>query len=164
MLLSFAVGIFVMFLIHLNDNVKPDIKKETKKVEKQSSSNKHIEPTFEFYTLLPETEIIVEQVEAPEKIIITSTAPKKEVTKSEDKIAYLLQAGSFRNSSDAEERKVLLAFLGIESKIQKVTIDNKDTWHRIQIGPLRGREKADEVKKQLQKNKIDSLLVRVKHG
>jgi len=59
---------------------------------------------------------------------------------------------------------VLLAFLGIESKIQKVTIDNKDTWHRIQIGPLRGREKADEVKKQLQKNKIDSLLVRVKHG
>jgi cell division protein FtsN len=54
--------------------------------------------------------------------------------------------------------------LGIESKVQTVTIDSKETWHRVQVGPIAGRDKADALQKQLRENDIDSLLMRAKHG
>ena len=60
--------------------------------------------------------------------------------------------------------KAKLAFLGVESRVQTVTIDNKDTWHRVQIGPVLGRDKADALQKQLKQNSIDSLLMRAKNG
>ena len=84
--------------------------------------------------------------------------------KQADKTSYMVQVGSFRKSSDADAFKAKLAFLGIESKVQTVTIDNKDTWHRVHIGPIVGRDKADALQKQLKQNDIDSLLMRAKHG
>jgi len=162
MFLSFAVGLFVMFLIHLNDNVEPQASHSSSTEQAKKPSNT-IEPTFEFYTLLPEMEVVVNSSPRPQSQ--TSQQEKKpEISSKEDKNTYLLQVGSFRKLSDADGFKAKLAFLGIESKVQTVTIDNKDTWHRVQVGPIIGRVKADAVKTQLKKNKIDSLLVRTKHG
>jgi len=162
MLISFLVGIFVMFLVHLNDNVAPEQnnKSAKKQIEKKS---KAVEPTFEFYSLLPEMEVVVER---PKRAVVTSPSQQKTSKEqlSKDEVRYLLQVGSFRKSADADAYKAKLAFLGIESKVQTVTIDNKDTWHRVQVGPIIGRKKADAVKNQLLKNKIDSLLVRAKNG
>ena len=162
MLISFLVGIFVMFLIHLNDNVTPEQtnnKSAKSPAEKKSTA---VEPTFEFYSLLPEMEVVVER---PKQAVVTSPAEQKTIIQpNKDEIRYLLQVGSFRKSADADSYKAKLAFLGIESKVQTVTIDNKDTWHRVQVGPIIGRKKADAVKNQLQKNKIDSLLVRAKNS
>lgn len=160
MFISFAVGAFVMFLVHLNDNVTPEQHgKQAIKIEKKS---KAVEPTFEFYSLLPEMEIVVD--DRPKKMVNTSPTKQLESNNKSDDAHYLLQVGSFRNLSDADGFKARLAFLGIESKVQTVTIDNKDTWHRVQVGPFIGRQKVDKVKRQLKQNQIDSLLVRVKRG
>jgi len=165
MLISFLVGLFVMFLVHLNDNVTPDQSAQKQAKTKTEKKSKAIEPTFEFYSLLPEMEVVVER---PKRAVVTSPAQQKTtketINKPNDDTRYLLQVGSFRKSADADAYKAKLAFLGIESKVQTVTIDNKDTWHRVQVGPILGRKKADTIKNQLRKNKIDSLLVRVKHG
>jgi len=163
MLISFLVGLFVMFLVHLNDNVAPEKSTNTAKAPSEKKS-KSVEPTFEFYSLLPEMEEVVER---PKQAIVTSptqTTAKEQSKNNKEAVRYLLQVGSFRKSTDADAYKAKLAFLGIESKVQTVTIDNKDTWHRVQVGPIIGRKKADAVKSQLQKNKIDSLLVRAKSG
>ncbi|NQY27756.1 MAG: SPOR domain-containing protein [Piscirickettsiaceae bacterium] len=152
-----------MFLIHLNDNVPADSGSGTdKKIEIKS---KGIEPTFDFYTLLPEMEVLVNKPKNNQKPIVTSP-PKQQATptKQADKISYMVQVGSFKKSSDADAFKAKLAFLGIESKVQTVTIDNKDTWHRVQIGPIIGRDKADSLQKNLKQNDIDSLLMRAKHS
>jgi len=164
MLISFLVGLFVMFLVHLNDNVTPEDDNNKSAKTQAEKKSKAIEPTFEFYSLLPEMEVVVER---PQQAVVTSPTQQKttkETKNSKDEIRYLLQVGSFRKSADADAYKAKLAFLGIESKVQTVTIDNKDTWHRVQVGPIIGRKKADAVKSQLQKNKIDSLLVRAKNG
>jgi len=162
MFLSFAVGLFVMFLIHLKDDVVPEKTGHQAKVEKKS---KAIEPTFEFYSLLPETEVVVDEPKLSKKIIVTAPVQaEKNKKNSVNKVKYMLQVGSFRKLSDADAHKAKLAFLGIESKVQTVTIDNKDTWHRVQVGPIIGRKKADALKKHLQQNGIDSLLVRAKRG
>jgi cell division protein FtsN len=167
MLLSFAVGVFVMFLLHLKDNVPSDetSKKQTVQKEKKTGS---VEPTFDFYTLLPEMEVMVENKNKGEQPIVTSPPEqqvKQETTaKAEPAVSYMIQVGSFKKLADADGFRAKLAFLGIESKVQTVTIDNKETWHRVQIGPIVGRDKADALQKQLRENDIDSLLLRAKHG
>lgn len=170
MLLSFAVGAFAMFLIHIKDNVpaeKGSVKEEVKKQVEEKS--KGVEPTFDFYTLLPEMEVVVEEQKKPKKPIVTSSTqkPKKTPAKTssdKDKVDYLLQVGSFKKMADADAFRAKLAFLGVESKIQKVTIDNKETWHRVLVGPIVGLDKADAMQKQLKDNKIDSLIMRAKQG
>lgn len=170
MLISFIVGLFIMFLFHLNDNVTPPAPKKDKPVVKVEKKPNTVEPTFEFYSLLPEMEVVVNDRPTPK--VKPAQKPEKEkpnvtsnpVKKVEDTASYLLQVGSFKKLNDADGFKARLAFLGIESKVQTVTIDNKMTWHRVQVGPITGREKADLVKKQLKQNKIDSLLVRMKRS
>ena len=165
MLISFLVGLFVMFLVHLNDNVTPEQGGNKSAKTTTEKKSKGVEPTFEFYSLLPEMEVVVER---PRQAVVTSPTQQKiskeSINNNKEEIRYLLQVGSFRKSADADAYKAKLAFLGIESKVQTVTIDNKDTWHRVQVGPIIGRKKADAVKNQLLKNKIDSLLVRAKNG
>ncbi len=161
MLLSFAVGAFVMFLFHLKENVPAEQPREEVVVTEQKIKQQ-VEPTFDFYTVLPEMEVVVNTPKQP----MTTSSPPKKASESlpEEKVSYLIQVGSFRNASDADGFKAKLALLGIESKIYKVTIDNKDTWHRVQIGPINGRKKADALQVQLKQNEIKSLLMRAKRG
>lgn len=168
MLLSFAVGAFVMFLLHLKDNVPED--KAGAEVKKQVEQHKQaVEPTFDFYTLLPEMETVVENKNKGEQPVVTAPpekqqAPEQAAPQSAPAESYMIQVGSFKKLADADGFRAKLALLGIESKVQTVTIDSKETWHRVQIGPIAGRKKADALQKQLQENNIDSLLLRAKHS
>jgi cell division protein FtsN len=163
MFISFAVGAFIMFLANINDNPTADVSGE--KQTKEKRDKKAVAPTFEFYTLLPEMEVVVDNNSKNRPTIVTlPTNPTTNPEQSVAKINYLLQVGSFRKASDADAYKAKLAFLGIESKVQKVTINNQDTWHRVQVGPIIGRDKADALQKKLEQNNIDSLLMRAKNG
>lgn len=168
MLLSFAVGAFIMFLLHIKDNVPEDKSGPTETTQKQEK--KGVEPTFDFYTLLPEMEVMVEKKNKGKQPIVTSPPeqsqpqPEAETPAEQPTTSYMIQVGSFKKVADADGFRAKLALLGIESKVQTVTIDNKDTWHRVQIGPITGRDQADAVQKQLRQNDIDSLLLRAKHG
>ncbi|AFJ03106.1 Sporulation domain protein [Methylophaga frappieri] len=174
MLLSFTVGAFVMFLLHIKDNAPTETVASENQAETNSSGG--IEPTFDFYTLLPESEEVVTRPQQPQQAIVTMP-PQSEASVTETAVeaesssqpvpaseSYMIQVGSFKKLSDADGFKAKLAFLGIESRVQTVTIDDKDTWHRVQVGPINGRDRADEVQKQLRNNNIDSLLLRARHG
>ena len=156
--------------------VAPVVKTEEKKPVKQNA----VEPTYDFYTLLPEMEVEVAP-KKPAKAPATPTKPVAEKTAAEllaealereaaelaaeqDPVEYMLQVGSFRQMADADRYRAKLGLLGFESKIQVVTIDNKSTWHRVLVGPIRGRMKADRMKSRLKEANIDALLVRVKKG
>jgi cell division protein FtsN len=173
MLISFAVGVFVMFLLHLKENVPAD--QQQAKTTQQQPKKSSVEPTFDFYTLLPETEVVVEKPKTIANQPIVSSPPEEISAAPEqtqqaaaeppaDAVSYMIQVGSFKKLEDADGFRARLAFLGIESKVQTVTIDNTDTWHRVQVGPVVGRSKADALQKQLRDNNIDSLLLRAKHG
>ena len=168
MIISFMVGGFIMFLVHLKDNVPAE---ESSTPSKQVAENKPkvIEPTFDFYTLLPEMEVVVDKpkptrTQDPKATTAAQKPTETNTPKAVDNTPYTLQVGSFRKAEDADAYKAKLAFLGVESTVQTVTIDNKDTWHRVQVGPIVGRDKADALQKQLKDNKIDSLLMRAKKG
>ena len=167
MLISFAVGAFTVFLIYLNDNVPADGQQQAQSTTKQSQKAS-IEPTFDFYDILPEMEVEVERPAPVKKAEKPQKAPVKQATierpVENTGISYLIQVGSFRNADDADSFKARVALLGIESKVQSVTIDNKDTWHRVLIGPIVGLDKAEALKKRLKKNNIDSFVLRTRRS
>jgi cell division protein FtsN len=74
--------------------------------------------------------------------------------------AYILQAGSFRNHADADRVRALIAMQGVESKIQKVTID-RDTWHRVRVGPITNLQQLEETRSKLRNARIEALVIKV---
>src|SRR2546422_11338450 len=72
---------------------------------------------------------------------------------------YVLQAGSYRNQSDADRVRAQLALQGIDARVQRVAVD-ADVWHRVRIGPVTRPEELKKLRKQLQAAEDDALLIR----
>ena len=114
-------------------------------------------PRYDFFTVLPEMEVVVPEQELSRKADTTGVVSDSSITTAQDQ--YILQAGSFRNATDAEQMKARLALLGSMASVQKVTV-NGQTWHRVRIGPFQGARKADEIRRMLSDNKIDTLVMK----
>lgn len=117
-------------------------------------------PRYDFFTVLPEMEVVVPEQELSRKA--DSPELPSDSTSAEPQDSYILQVGSFRNSADAEQLKARLALLGSVAKVQTVTVDNQ-TWHRVRIGPFSGARKADEMRRMLSDNQIDTLVMKANH-
>ena len=70
--------------------------------------------------------------------------------------------GSFRKHADADRMKARLALLDIPAEIQKVTINNKDTFHRVRSGPYESQGRPNELRTRLRQNNIKSMVIRLK--
>jgi cell division protein FtsN len=126
--------------------------------QQQADVEKPVEKSrFDFYEMLPNFEVVVpeeEQAVAVEAAVVTQP---KEVIKPG---IYVLQAGSFTTHADADRRRAELALQGIESNIQKVTIDDK-TYHRVRIGPTDDLDELNVLRSRLRAAKIDALRIRL---
>lgn len=123
--------------------------------DNKSEESKPKKPRYDFFTVLPEMEVVV-----PEQELSRVAKPETGPTSGGAEDSYVLQVGSFRNSADAEQMKAKLALLGSMASIQTVTV-NEQTWHRVRIGPIRGARQADEKRRMLSDNNIDTLVMKV---
>jgi cell division protein FtsN len=111
------------------------------------------DPQFEFYEMLPKFEVVVPEQDGAARATRSSAPIEKPG-------AYILQAGSFRSSADADRQRALIALQGVESKIVPYTID-KDTWHRVRIGPITNLQRLEETRSKLRQAKIEPLVIPV---
>lgn len=109
---------------------------------------------FDFFKVLPEMEVVI-----PEQELSRRAEPSAETVPGKALDSFVLQAGSFRNAGDAEQMKARLALLGSVANIQTVTV-NDETWHRVRLGPFEGARKADEMRRLLDDNNIDTLVLK----
>ena len=129
-------------------------------------------PQFEFYTILPEMEVVIpdEEITPPKETKAappppTSTSPTKPEPSPRQTAAresYILQMGSFRKFEDADRMKARLALIGIEAEVQKVSINNKDTYHRVRSGPYHSQVELNRARKQASDNNISTLVIKLK--
>ena len=117
------------------------------------------DPRFTFYERLPKDEIIIPQ-EALD-IEVDKNKSKEPLQNIERTGSYVLQAGSFQDFADADRRKAELALLGLESSIQKVSIDKRN-WFRVRIGPYTELELLNDTRQRLRDGEIDVLVIRTK--
>lgn len=116
---------------------------------------------FDFYTLLPEREVIVpNEREAIKPADKPKTAPGQ-ATPAEPEESLFLQVGSFRAAQEADRRRAQIILLGLEAKVESVQA-NGDTWYRVQAGPFTSRDKLSKARNQLSAEGIESLLLKQK--
>ena len=109
--------------------------------------------SYAFYSMLPKFEVVV-----PEKD--KDVRPDARAVPETRSGTYVLQAGSYKNFADADRVRAKLALQGVESKVQKVSVDN-DTWHRIRIGPISNLDELNHLRSVLRKADVDVLVIRV---
>lgn len=138
-----------------------DVEAVTAKGKERSEADTP-KPRFDFYTILPEMEVIVpDPVDEPEpETAAPATAEDMPTTASSVASAsYMLQMGSFRKYADADRLKASLALVGIQAEIQRVSIKDGDIYHRVRSGPY-DRVEVNRLRGKLQQNKINSLVIK----
>jgi cell division protein FtsN len=165
LLAGLAVGLGVAGMIYVKDHrpadmraaVKPDKKKGRAEApypqEGDSAAVEEPAKSYDFYSMLPKFEVVVPEKDRDVKPDIRPAPETRRGT-------YVLQAGSYRNFADADRVRAQLALQGVESKVQKVSVDS-DTWHRIRIGPISNLDELNRMRQLLRKADVDVLVIRV---
>jgi cell division protein FtsN len=169
MLFGLAIGLSVAFAIFMKDR-EADVPVRTA-AQQPASMASSLEPSsqaaapttiapeepaasrFDFYEMLPNFEVII-----PEQETNVSRDTQQEAVVLPG--IYVLQAGSFTKFEDADRRRAQIALQGIESRIQRVTIDDK-TYHRVRIGPTDDLDELNRLRDRLKQAKIDVLRIRL---
>ncbi len=110
-------------------------------------------PKFDFYKILPGSEEPVS-----EKDLKAAAKGKPESSKD----VYFLQAGSFQNPADADNRKAQLAILGLEAAVEPINLPDKGTWYRVRLGPYTRIDEINKMRSTMAANGIDASLVKIK--
>ena len=115
---------------------------------------------YAFYEMLPSYEVVIPREDAA----ASAKAGKATTPEIAEPGQYLIQVGAYKTRDEADRSRASLALLGVESKIEQVTIDQAETWFRVRIGPQASLAKAQEILQRLDDNGIKGMLVKVKAG
>lgn len=132
-------------------------------------------PKFDFYKILPEMEVPVQDWEKEEKEQKADKPDesaakdgKSDTAAATDKPAnaagtgaYVLQIGSYKGYEEADQAKARLAMQGITANIQRVVINGQDVWFRVHVGPLRDANELRAMRLKLQEHKTDFIVLKI---
>lgn len=143
------------------DKVDQGGKGESKSADKAAPDDTQTVTKFDFYTLLPEREVIVPNEREAIKAVAKQKVKPGESAAPAGNEQLLLQVGSFRSAQEAERRRTQIVALKLEAKVESVRA-NGDTWYRVQAGPFTSREQLTKARDQLSAAGIESLLLKQK--
>ncbi|MBB1487980.1 SPOR domain-containing protein [Oceanospirillum sediminis] len=113
----------------------------------EQNSDSEERKRFDFYNLLPQQEVTMEEV--PEY----KSTPRD----AENLPSYMLQVGSFKSRADAERFSEGLK----RKKYSPVIAESSNGWHRVRIGPFKGRRELNKAQNDMSRSGIQSLLIRL---
>ena len=128
------------------------IKLTPKNINKALDKKGVIEPkdSFDFYTLLPDSEVTPVQVDA---YISTPKDPQK-------KTNILLQAGSFRKLAEANRLRAELILINMNNVVVEKTVSSTGSvWYRVRIGPFSNRSTLNKAEDLLAQQSIESIRI-----
>lgn len=131
----------------MKSDVKPDAKQSTTTSGKDSAKadNK------------TESKAPVVERPTPEK---AAADKSQKADNTDEKFTYYLQAGAFREQTDAENTRARLALLGFSANIAERQSDN-GTLYRVRIGPFTQLETMNRMRGKLTDNGVDVAVIRV---
>lgn len=151
-------GLFLAFLYSLTTSdrgesteiavVEKQAKKPSKPESKPTAATAKAKPKFEFYDMLPESEIEVS----------TDSLPAKKA----QRFLYIMQAGSFTDPDDADRRRAEILLLGLQARIEESKTAERTSRYRVYVGPFNDRGSMNKARAQLSNNAIETLLLKRK--
>lgn len=82
-------------------------------------------------------------------------------TAGDDNARYILQAGAFQASGDAEALKAKIAFLGLSARVESAQIGG-NTVYRVRMGPYGSATELAEAKRKLAGGGLPAVAVKAK--
>lgn len=164
--IGLIIGLFVAFLVYLDDLDRPP----SAAVESAGGDDSAAagdepadtdKPRFEFYSILPDLEVIVPDAPPPDGDVADGADDDATSTAIDPDGTYFLQVGSFRKSEQADRMKAKVLLLGLDVEIQSVNVSG-ERWHRVRIGPYSSQSKLGAAQRRLRENDIDYLVLREK--
>jgi cell division protein FtsN len=146
--LGLIIALFVAFVLFLDQKIVKTTRHPVASEKQQTQDNK---PIFDFYTVLPER-----AVDIPEPDLSNSKPNGKAAGTGDNKVQFILQAGSFLKQADAEKVKAELAFLGLQSVVSPADV-NGVMHYRVELGPYVDDGSYSQVKNLLIENRIDYI-------
>jgi len=92
---------------------------------------------------------------SPDAPTATAAAP------ADDNTRYLLQAGAFQASGQAEEMKAKIAMLGLGARVESASIGGK-TVYRVRMGPYGTASDLADAKRKLSSGGLAAMAIKVK--
>jgi cell division protein FtsN len=86
-------------------------------------------------------------------------APAETVAETRSDARYILQAGAFAASGDAEALKAKIAFLGLGARVESAQIQGK-TVYRVRMGPYGTATELAEAKRKLAAGGLPALAIK----
>lgn len=149
LLTGLVIGLSATFLPSINEKSKSNSQATSTAESTIAPASKR---SFDFYTLLPELEVVVDK-----KNNINSDSPTRKLPAGE----YVLQVGSFKSSDEADSLKAQLALMGVETNIEIVKV-NTINWHRVRVGPSKNIDQLESTQHKLRTKNMDSILLKVR--
>ena len=96
-------------------------------------------------------------------VAVDAQTPPKPVATEEARgdARYLLQAGAFAASGDAEALKAKIAFLGLSARVESAQIQGK-TVYRVRMGPYGTATDLAEAKRKLAGGGLPAMAIKAK--
>jgi cell division protein FtsN len=123
-------------------------------VAQQAEPTQPKKPKYEFYTVLPEREVVIPDAE------LTAKAQNETPPAQAANERLLLQAGAFNEARRAEEIKAAIAFTGLVARVEPTTASGGATVHRVMLGPFSSLRELDAAKQQLASGGIQAIAIR----
>ena len=137
-----------------------------------------LDTDYSFYDVLPTQETVDVPVDeaAPEQAQASQVAPKAETAPNKAAVVtpakpqkistpftsrYLLQAGAFERSADADDLKARIALSGESARVEQAEVNGK-TMYRVRLGPFDGAAAADRARSNLAGQGIQANRITVK--
>jgi cell division protein FtsN len=163
MVVGLSAGLVVAAFVYISRPVEQKTIVRTEPVVEPAKTNKNApiplppkeKPRFTFYEILKNQEVVV-----PKDAARDAAAPAPGAAPAGND-SYIIQVASFRAEADADRQKASLALIGIESRIESVTIDGKDTYYRVRVGPENDWRKVQTTMARLDENGIEALLIKL---
>jgi len=147
------------------------------------------ERQYDFYTVLPGQEVAMSDAElaasaraeaarkqqaeqaaaataaagadSPEPVAEPAPTPTPVATSQDNQARYILQAGAFGASGDAEAVKARIALLGLNARVESAEIKGK-TVYRVRLGPYGTATELASAKSKLANGGLPALAIKVK--
>ncbi|NVK43455.1 MAG: SPOR domain-containing protein [Oceanospirillaceae bacterium] len=159
-----GLGFGLYRLIGLQSAVTPEVRTQaaspapkpapapaaTAKTAPAPAADAETQRRFEFYDMLPKSEVEAPQVEA-----YKSTPRTAKLEHS-----YLLQAGSFRDPADAERMRARLLLAGLPNVTTSRVDGSNGTWYRVRSGPFTNRQELNKAENKMVKLSIQPMQIK----
>ncbi|HEX5755894.1 MAG TPA: SPOR domain-containing protein [Arenimonas sp.] len=124
-------------------------------------------PKYDFYTVLPEKEVVIPdselsaeaQREAAAAQAAAANATPTTASTTDAGVRYLIQAGAFRSAGDAEALKARIALTGQVARVESGDSHGAPI-HRVRLGPFASASELARAKQTLADNGIEAQAIK----